>query len=109
MMKLTALLIPAVLLVGCGASHDEGQPETEAGATYEAVHTAAVAAIDAAAAKGHAWSTSDTLLAQARAAMDAGDEARALELASEARLQAEIALAQAEFEADAWRGRVIGN
>ena len=56
---------------------------------------------------GHAWNTFEPLLSQAAAANDAGDEEEAIRLATEARLQAELAIEQAEFESEAWRTRVF--
>lgn len=60
-----------------------------------------------AAEQGFEWIDTAGLLEQAAAAADAGDTERALELAGQARLQADMALQQAAREQDAWRRRVI--
>jgi len=59
-------------------------------------------------AKEHGWSVTATLIAEAQAAMVAGDE-RAQELAERALLCAEQSLEQAEREQHSWRARVLGN
>jgi hypothetical protein len=56
----------------------------------------------------HGWSVTEPLMEEARAALSAGDEARAQELADRALLTAEMALEQARAEADNWQERVVG-
>lgn len=60
-----------------------------------------------AAEQGYEWIGTKKLLDQAAAAADEGDTETALELAEQARFQAEAALQQAERENDAWRRRVV--
>lgn len=60
-----------------------------------------------AAEQGYEWIGTKKLLDQAAAAADEGDTDTALELAEQARFQAEAALQQAERENDAWRRRVV--
>jgi hypothetical protein len=56
----------------------------------------------------HAWLVTGPLIAEAEAALDAGETAEAEALASRALLTAEQSLAQARRERDAWRERVLG-
>jgi hypothetical protein len=56
----------------------------------------------------HAWLPTGPLIAEAEAALAAGDVAVAEALAARALLLAEQSLAQAERERDAWRERVPG-
>jgi hypothetical protein len=60
-----------------------------------------------AAEQGYEWIGTGKLLEQAAAAADEGDTETALELAEQARFQAEAALQQAEREKTAWRRRVV--
>jgi hypothetical protein len=78
-------------------------------ASYAEAHAAAVAAIDYSAARGHAWSTSDALLAQAVAAAAQGDDELAIKLADNARVQAELAARQADIEEKTWQERVLSD
>jgi hypothetical protein len=60
-----------------------------------------------AAAVGAEWLQTEELLAASREAAGQGDTSAALALVEEALFQAEAAIRQAEYEADAWRGRVV--
>jgi len=51
--------------------------------------------------------TSDQLIKDAEKAAADGDEARAILLADEARIHAELAVIQADKEAEVWRDKVI--
>ena len=84
-----------------GAIRDAG-----AASEYAQVEAAATAALTQASAAGFEWLHTRELLAQARAEADAGRYAHALELATTARTQAELALVQARAEATAWQARV---
>ena len=96
-----AILLALVsTLVACGG-------ETETDNAYEDAHAAAVAAMDIAAERGHAWMTSDQLIKDAAKAAADGDEDLAIQLADEARIHAELAVIQADEEATAWRDKVI--
>ena len=96
-----AILLALVsILVACGG-------ETETDSAYEDAHAAAVAAMDIAAERGHAWMTSDQLIKDAAQAAADGDEALAIQLADEARIHAELAVIQADKEAAEWRDKVI--
>ena len=76
-------------------------------ASYVEAKDSALAAISTSEEKGHAWTTADLLLEQAATAAAQGDEEGAIQLADDARIQAELAAAQADSEANAWRDRVI--
>jgi len=115
-------VIPLLLFAGCSNSTDAPEPPTESPSSAATVHAepapsasyddalaAAVAAVEVAAQKRNAWSTSDALLKQAQAAATDGDELRAIQLADEARIQAELASEQAETESLAWRTRVLSD
>lgn len=115
------LLISLLVFAGACASPGDTAPEpamsaavTDPGtpapsASYAEAHAAAVAAIDYSAARGHAWSTSDALLAQAVAAEAQGDHELAIELADKARVQAELAARQADIEEKTWQERVLSD
>ena len=121
-MRIIILLLLGLALTACGGGKDDTvttadesaaraietvEIDTEASASYEEAHAAAVAAIQLAGEKGHAWNTSDNLLNEAVAAAASGDEALAISLADEARIQAALAAAQADREALAWRDSAI--
>ncbi|WOJ97201.1 hypothetical protein R0137_01180 [Congregibacter brevis] len=56
----------------------------------------------------HGWSVTEPLIAEARAAMDAGNGGQAQALADRALLVAQQSLKQAEDEKSAWQTRVVG-
>jgi hypothetical protein len=70
---------------------------------YETADRWRIAAADA----GYEWIETEKLLQQAKEAHDAGDFELAFELVDKARLQGVAAVKQAEYEAGAWRGRVV--
>jgi hypothetical protein len=107
-------LVPLLLtLCACGGSTVKEQApaaaEPAASASYEEAHAAAVKAIEYSAERGHAWSTSDALLEQAVAAAAEGDEELAIQLADSARMQAELAVQQADTEEKIWMERVLSD
>lgn len=99
-MRNAILLALAFILAACG-----GETQSESG--YEDAHAMAIAAMDAAAERGHAWTTSDQLIQDAAKAAAEGDETRGILLADEARIHAELAVVQADNEAATWHNRVI--
>ncbi len=103
-MRKQIVLLLAVIVSACGG---ESEDSAEPGSSYDAAHAAAVAAMDVATQKGHAWLTSDQLIQDAAKAAEEGDESLAISLADEARIHAELAAIQADKEAQAWRDRVI--
>ena len=107
-------LVPLLLMLGAcsGSTVKEQLPDTAepaASVSYEDAHAAAVKAIEYSAERGHAWSTSDTLLEQAVAAAAEGDEELAIQLADSARMQAELAVQQADTEEKIWMERVLAD
>lgn len=123
-MKQIFLVSLFVLLSSCGESTDTADEQVSApakpaamdeyvvpapSASYAAAHAAALSAIDAAAALGHAWSTSDVLLKEGVAAAAEGNEDLAIQLTDEARIQADLSIRQAEFEKGAWSERVLSD
>jgi len=118
-MRLLLLVLPGFLLTACGNNEAETttveapiaaiEINIEPSASYEDAHSAATAVIQMAADKGHAWTTADKLISEAEAAAAGGDESLALKLADDARVQALLAVAQADAEAFAWRSRVISD
>jgi len=102
------LIVSTVLFVGCGQTTNTGSdPEEAAGTSFEEVYAAAEKALAAAIARRNVWSKTEEMLDNSRVAFENGDVAAAIELATEAKLQAELALTQADFEEDAWRSRVL--
>ena len=101
-MRIDIILSLTLIVLAFGNASQAADP----GNSYDAAHAAAVAAIEHAADKRHAWTTSDQLLKDAAKAAAEGDEARAILLADEARIHAELAVIQADTEATAWRDNV---
>jgi len=96
------------LLVLAGACSSPGAKSSSApSSSYADAHAAAQAAIELSAASGHAWSSSEVLLAEGAAAAEAGDNDLAIQLADKARIQAELSIQQAKFEESAWSERVL--
>ncbi len=90
-MKYTALIaIVLSLAVGC-ASTPEGEDPV---AMAQAAIADAKAANEEAKAAGAEWRDTDALIQEAEAALEAGDTGKAIQLAEQARRQAENALAQ---------------
>lgn len=102
------LIVSAFLFAACGQTADTGgEPEDLATTSFADVYAAAEKALAAATAKRNVWSKTEEMLSDAKVAFENGDVDAAIELATEAKLQAELALAQAEFEEDAWHTRVL--
>ncbi len=96
------------LLVLAGACSSPGTKSLATpGTSYAEAHAAAQAAIELAYASGHAWSSSEVLLAEGAAAAETGDNDLAIQLADKARVQAELSIQQAKFEKSAWSERVL--
>ena len=83
-----------LLTAGCASDFERRYDEAE-GLRVEAAQ------------QGYEWIGTAKLLEQASAAAEAGDTETALQLAEQARFQAEAALQQAEREKDAWQRRVV--
>lgn len=86
-------------------SRDDSQPA--GGTSYDEVYAAAQEALAEATAARNVWSKTDALLERSKVAHEEGRLEEAIALASEAKLQAELALEQARAEQTAWRTRVL--
>lgn len=96
------------LLVLAGAcSNPSAKSLSAPSPSYAEAHAAALAAIELSAASGHAWSSSEVLLAEGAAAAAEGNHDLAIQLTDKARMQAELSIQQAEFEESAWSERVL--
>lgn len=90
-MKYTALIaIVLSLAVGCASTPEGDDPVAMA----QAAIADAKAANEEAKAAGAEWRDTDALIQEAEAALEAGDTGKAIQLAEQARRQAENALAQ---------------
>ncbi len=69
----------------------------------------AAAAHEQALALEHGWAVTEPFMEQARQALADGNVDAAHELAQRALLTAEKSVAQAQSEAEAWKGRVLGS
>ena len=106
--NIVLLIVSTFLFAACGQATDSaGEPEEAATTSFAGVYAAAEKALAAANARRNVWSKTEEMLSDAKAAFDNGDVEAAIELATEAKLQAELALTQANFEEDAWRSRVL--
>ncbi len=72
----------------------------------EATIAGAVESLEQARQSGNSWTTTEALIADAKAALADGDLEQAAELAQRARLTADMAQQQRESEVDAWQPRV---
>lgn len=98
-LKFTALAALVLgIAVGCASTPQEEAPAEDPVAMAQAAIADAKAANEEAKAAGAAWRDTDDLIAAAEAALAAGDTGKAIQLANEARLQAENALAQKREE-----------
>lgn len=85
-------------------SRDDSQP---VGTSYSEVYAAAQEALAEATAARNVWSKTEALLERSKVAHEEGRLEDAIVMASEAKLQAELALEQARAEQTAWRTRVL--
>jgi hypothetical protein len=82
-------------------------PSQASGATFDAAYAAAEEALAVAVANRNVWSKTENILEQSKAANSEGRTDVAIELANEAKIQAELATDQALAEKDAWRSRML--
>lgn len=109
------IYIVSLLVLASACSYPGAKSEEQVSAqslavpstSYAEAHAAAVAAIELSAASGHAWSSSEVLLAEGVAAAAEGDNDLAIQLTDKARVQAELSIQQASFEESAWSERVL--
>jgi hypothetical protein len=106
-MKQIYLISLLVLAGACSTPATKSLPAPSS--SYAEAHAAAVAAMELAQAHGHAWSSSEVLLAEGAAAAEAGDNDLAIQLADKARVQAELSIQQAKLEESAWTERVLSD
>jgi nucleoid-associated protein YgaU len=98
-MKFMALIaIVLGLAVGCASAPEEAGDDPVAMA--QAAIADAKAANEEAKAAGAEWRDTDALIQEAEAALEAGDTGKAIQLAEQARRQAENALAQMREQQD---------
>lgn len=111
MNKISTLLTSFVfLLLGCGQETVSSSSSEHAGeSSFADIFAAAEQALAVAEAKRNVWSRTEGLLRDAKAANADGRIDEAIALATEAKLQAELASVQADTEAEAWRTRVLSN
>ncbi len=95
--KFTAL-VALVLSIAVGCASTPEEPAEDQVAIAQAAIDDAKAANEEAKAAGAEWRDTADLIAEAEAALEAGDTGRAIQLANEARMQAENALAQKREE-----------
>lgn len=96
--KITALIALVLsIAVGC-ASTPEPEPVEDQTVVAQRAIADAKAANDKAKAAGAAWRDTDELIKQAEEALKAGDTGKAIQLANQARRQAENALRQHQAE-----------
>jgi hypothetical protein len=105
----TLILLGTFLVAGCsqGSGGEDTSTAVKAVSPVEEAILAAEQALAEAEARRNVWSRSDFLLQSAKSANAEGRAEEALELATEARLQAELAIEQADSEQEAWRTRVL--
>ena len=106
--KYAPLISCALLLAACGEQSDSSSPTGDAGTpSFASAYAAAEDSLAKAEARRNVWSKTEEMLENAKAAYDDGRVDEAIELATEARLQAELALTQADHEKEAWQSRVL--
>ena len=93
-----AALIALVLSFAIGCASQPEEPVVDQTAIAERAIADAKAANDQAKAAGAAWRDTDELIKQAEEALAAGDTGKAIQLANQARRQAENALKQHQAE-----------
>ena len=87
---------------------EKATPEAPADTAFDDAYAAAEAALAEAEAQRNVWSKTENLLKLSKAANSEGRTGEAIDLANEAKIQAELAIAQAVGEKEAWRTRVLG-
>jgi hypothetical protein len=90
------------------APAEKATPAAPADTAFDDAYSAAEAALAEAEANRNVWSKTENLLKLSKAANSEGRTGEAIDLANEAKIQAELAIAQAVGEKEAWRTRVLG-
>ena len=105
MIRITVLLLACwYFATACQATPGPAEnPEAVVVVSFEESYAAAESALAIAESNRNVWSKTHELLSSARKANDEGRTEEGIKLATEARLQAELAITQAEREKEAWR------
>lgn len=106
-MAMRTLTVLGLLLCITACAETGSQQAPAAADSYEDRLADVQQLMDEARSLGHGWSTFEPLLESAAEAKAAGDDAEAMRLLDEAKAHAALAITQAEFEAEAWRDRVV--
>ena len=119
--NIAVLLLYGAVLLACSEPSDTVSDSTEtatpaarsapaalADTAFDDAYAAAEAALAEAESNRNVWSKTENLLKLSKAANDDGRAGEAIDLANEAKIQAELAIAQAVGEKEAWRARVLG-
>ncbi|MDB4409544.1 SoxXA-binding protein [Gammaproteobacteria bacterium] len=99
---LSAAVLSLWLVSGCASNSSNGGSKANAEAT--AAIASANAAIKSAKSNDWIWRDTEKFAKEAKAAADAGDNAKAIKLADKARFQAEAAVEQYNLETTHQRG-----
>jgi len=109
--KIVPLILCILLFAGCGQNQDssaDAAPAEEGGsASFDNAYAAAEEALAIAEERRNVWSKTEEMLHDSKVAFDEGRVDEAIQMATEARLQAELAVTQADREKEAWRSRVL--
>ena len=98
-LKITAMIALVMsIAVGCAGTPPEPEPVEDQTVIAQRAIADAKAANDQAKAAGAAWRDTDGLIKKAEEALKAGDTGKAIQLANQARRQAENALRQKQAE-----------
>lgn len=104
--KITFLAICMSVMAGCRQESSNSGVALPSDSFADA-YAAAEAALAEAEANRNVWSKTDGLLQQSKIAYDEGRTEDAVELANEARLQAELALVQAISQETEWKSNLL--
>lgn len=107
MKRISGRILVLLMLCFWGASEAAAETETPDAGQYQAVLEKTQAFLHQSSLQAQLWTTSEQLLKQAAQAADESDFKAAIELAKEAALHGELAVAQAEREKNAWQKRVL--
>jgi len=101
---LAILLLSSAVSVGCAGQSTKGSEASKASPEARQAIKNASDAISMANANNWMWSDTEDMLKEAQAAADAGENAKAIKLADQAKFQAEAAIIQFNHEKDHPRG-----
>lgn len=104
--KYVFLVLSLAVAAGC-AQQPSGHSAAAPVVPFAEAYAAAEAALAEASANRNVWSKTEDILQQSRIAYDEGRKDDAVELANEARLQAELALTQAISQKKDWQDNML--